>query len=206
MSDLSIDEKHIMALGPAGRAELSRRLTAIALAEERADGSTRTDRTWRKWFIATTVGACLALIPWIVLLALKLPPHIAGHWHTAWVGFDIGLLASLAATAWAAWRHRYVVILFALIAATLLVCDAWFDVMTARAGRQLWFSLASAAFGELPLAVFLLIVVHRLLSLTVRRLRLALGLTGPVPPLHRVRLLPVEPPLSPTPEDATLGG
>ena len=50
--------------------------------------------------------ASAVLIPWIVLLALTLPRHyVAGHWRLTWVGFDIILLASLAATAWFAWRR-----------------------------------------------------------------------------------------------------
>jgi hypothetical protein len=60
----------------------------------------------------------------------------------------------LLATAWAAWRQRAVLILFAIIMATLLIVDAWFDVTTARRGDFLQ-SLLLAVFAEIPLAALL---------------------------------------------------
>jgi hypothetical protein len=40
----------------------------------------------------------------------------------------------------------------AAITGTLLVCDAWFDVLTAQPGSELLESLAEAGLAELPLA------------------------------------------------------
>jgi len=62
---------------------------------------------------------------------------------TTWPGtgrrlgrFRRGTAAWLLLTAWAAWRRRQIVILAALVTATLLVTDAWFDVLTARTHRR----------------------------------------------------------------------
>ena len=96
------------------------------------------------------------MIPWIVLVTLTFPRHyVAGHWRLTWVGFDIILLAALAATAWFAWRRRQAVVVTAFITATLLTCDAWFDITTASGQRDTLEALASAALIELPLAALL---------------------------------------------------
>src|SRR5205823_5134745 len=47
------------------------------------------------------VGAT-GLVGWTVALAVRLPTrYTAGHWNVAWVGFDVILLVSVIATAWA---------------------------------------------------------------------------------------------------------
>jgi hypothetical protein len=107
--------------------------------------------------------ACIALIGWIVLLGLTLPKRYdAAHWNLAWVGFDVALLIGLAATAWAAWRRRVVIVIFATITATLMCADAWFDITTARS-TDLAVSIAQAVFVELPFAYFLFHVVGRVI-------------------------------------------
>jgi len=92
-------------------------------------------------------------IPWALYLAIKLPQnHLSTHWDLAWVGFDIGLSLALAATAWLALRKSKLLIMAATITATLLVVDAWFDIITAHSGTQLDQSITLALFAELPLA------------------------------------------------------
>jgi hypothetical protein len=39
------------------------------------------------------------------------------------------------------------------VSATLLLCDAWFDVLTASTGGDLEVAILLAALGELPLAL-----------------------------------------------------
>ncbi len=51
----------------------------------------------------------------------------------------------------------------------LLICDAWFDIMTAAPADR-WVSLLTAAFGELPLAALLIVGTMRLIRLTGVRL------------------------------------
>ncbi len=120
----------------------------------------------RRRVLEALVGGCVVLAAWIVVLALQLPKvYDAEHWDLAWVGFDVGLLIGLAATAWAAWRRRAIIVLFATSTATLLVADAWFDVTTARS-RDVTLSAVQAAFVEIPAAIFLMYIVVRVLSFT----------------------------------------
>ena len=126
----------------------------------------RTDPEARSRVIQALLLACVVLVAWIVVLGITLPRRYdAAHWSLAWVGFDVALLAGLAATAWAAWRRRVVIVLFATATATLLCADAWFDVTTARA-TDVWLSATLAIVAEVPGALFLLWVVHRVVSYT----------------------------------------
>jgi hypothetical protein len=84
-----------------------------------------------------------------------------------WVNFDVFLLAAFAATAWAIWRQRQVLILLLMVTGTMLCCDAWFDVGTSLATSGLWISLLSAVFAELPLAFLAFAGARRLLRATV---------------------------------------
>jgi hypothetical protein len=116
----------------------------------------------RRRVVETLVIACLVLCGWIIVLGLTLPRRYdAAHWNLAWVGFDVALLVGLAATAWAAWRRRVVIVLFGTITATLMLADAWFDVTTARSS-DLWVSATQAVLVEIPFAAFLLYVVVRI--------------------------------------------
>jgi hypothetical protein len=136
------------------------------------------------------IGLCvLALLPWTVYLALSLPDQFqARHWSAAWVGFDVLLLASLAAAGLAVWRRLQILIPLSLIAATLLVCDAWFDITLDWGTREIWGSVASALLLELPLAFLLFLRARRLLRITVKLAWERLGLAGEPPPLYRLPL------------------
>ncbi len=119
----------------------------------------------RDVFLTTLAVGAVAEIGWTAYLSLALPRHyVANHWDLAWVGLDSAQVIFLLLTAWAAWRRRAILIIFANTAATLLLMDAWFDVLTARY-RDLGQSLLSLTI-ELPSAAALLWVSHR----TARRL------------------------------------
>ena len=95
----------------------------------------------------------LALVPWTVWLAYDLPRrHIARHWDIAWAGFDVMMAVVLLATAYAALRRSPWVQGTASAAATMLCCDAWFDIVTSGRGADLAVAVASGFFVELPLA------------------------------------------------------
>jgi hypothetical protein len=95
-----------------------------------------------------------------------LPSDYRVHdWNTAWVGFDVMLLAAMAATAVLGRRRRRTVVIPALVTAVLLVCDAWFDVSLALGTSGVWTSLGLAVFVELPMAGFLFHRAHSLLRL-----------------------------------------
>jgi hypothetical protein len=105
--------------------------------------------------------AALAEILWAVYLGWTLPRHyVAHHWVLAWVGLDVAEISMLLACAWAAWRQRAILIIFAIVAATMFVLDAWFDVTTAGSGDELQ-SVLLAVFGELPAALLLVWVARR---------------------------------------------
>jgi hypothetical protein len=122
----------------------------------------------RRLALLVSAACCVFLAGWIVLLAATLPHHFsAHHWRAVWVNFDVFLLAAFAATAWAIWRQRQVLILLLMLIGTMLCCDAWFDVGTSLATSGLWISLLTAVFAELPLAFLAFAGARRLLRATV---------------------------------------
>lgn len=186
-----LDDASLVALSPTDRAALIRRL--IALSDYQPVLTPAAARL-RRWFLRLLITACLLLVPWIAVLAITLPPRYqARHWETAWIGLDLALLIGLVLTAWAAARRRQIVILLATITATLLTCDAWFDLITAATPHDLTISAASAIIAELPLAGALFTLTHRLLHLTIHTVRAATGQTNPDLPLWQLPLFGVAP-------------
>jgi hypothetical protein len=181
-----LDESDLQRMTPEERAHLAR---ALASLNARSLIPTPLSQR-RRWLliVACLVGVLLLAI-WIGILEVKLPPdYRAGGWRAAWVGFDIGLLLVVAATAWAAWRRRQVLIVCLMVLATLLCCDAWFDITLDWGTNGFMLSVLSAALIELPLAAMALIGARRLLRLTIGRLELLAGSPGPVPSFWRVPL------------------
>jgi hypothetical protein len=136
------------------------------------------------------LGLCVAaLVPWTAYLAVSLPERFeARYWPMVWVGFDVMLLASLAAAGAAVWLRRQAMVPLSYVAATLLVCDAWFDISLSWGQDDVWASVASAVLVELPLAVLFLVRARRVLKLSARLAWQRLGLPGEPPPLHRMPL------------------
>ena len=189
-----LDEADLKRLSHEERAALARalaemegpRLVAPLLAGPVLTGGGRGQ--WRRRLLIGAALACaVGLAVWVGWLAVTLPlRYRAGGWNAAWVGFDLVLLAVFAATAWAAWRRRQILILCLVVLATLLACDAWFDTTLDYATREFTFSLLLALVVELPLAVVALIGARRLLRLTLGRLEALGGNTGPVPAFWKV--------------------
>jgi hypothetical protein len=118
----------------------------------------------RRWIVRFLALCCLGLIPWTIGLALTLPrTYLVRNWPFAWTGFDVVLLACLAITAWSLWKQRQIAIPVAMITSVLLLCDAWFDILTAHGGHCLMVSIATAIFAELPIATLLGLISVRLL-------------------------------------------
>jgi hypothetical protein len=110
----------------------------------------------RRHTVELLAMSAFGLVPWTVLLGLRLPSdHPVHAWNATWVGFDALLLLAFAATAVLAWRRHRAVVIPALGTAVLLVCDAWFDVSLDIGTPDLWVSAALALFVELPMAGFL---------------------------------------------------
>jgi peptidoglycan/LPS O-acetylase OafA/YrhL len=144
----------------------------------------------RRIALIVIVICCLALAAWIGLLAATLPRYYrTGGWRGAWVGFDLGLLGAFIATGWASWRRRQVLIVCLIVLATLLCCDAWFDVVLDARTPGFWLSLASALVIELPLAGIAILGARRLLRMTSGTLLRAQGDVGSLPRLRDLRLV-----------------
>ncbi len=117
------------------------------------------------WAIALLGAAALVLVPWSVALTANLPAHhVARHWDVAWAGFDAGIAVALLATVAAAVRRSAWLAVIAGGAAAMLLCDAWFDVVTSSDQLDLWLAVAAAVFVELPLAGVCVLVAHSSLS------------------------------------------
>ena len=160
------------------------------------EGTPRAGSSPRRWeHRAHQVAAAIAVIvagmvPWTTYLALSLPERfVARNWDAAWVGFDAALIALLAFTAWAVWSRRQLMIGATVVAATLLVCDAWFDTVTSLGTRDQAVTLLTAFAGELPLAAFLGWVAWRQMTATVAAFHRLVDTGGDAPPLRRARLL-----------------
>jgi hypothetical protein len=140
-------------------------------------------RNARQWLSA---AAAIALIPWIVYLVLTLPANYAAHnWRATWVGFDNLLLMFMIATAVLGFLHRHLLTLAAFTTGVLLICDAWFDIMTAGP-QDMLASVLTAVLGELPLAAILIGGTLRIVRLTLTRLLLL----DPGTPSWRLPLFP----------------
>lgn len=190
-----IDPDALIDLSPDDRHKLMQALVALEQENTPPPGL-----TWR-WhaIIGFTIGACALLAAWIGVLAITLPTQYhTGNWNVAWVGFDVAELVMFALTAWAAWRRRQILIIFLVVLATLLVCDAWFDVVLDTRTSDFVASLLSALLIEIPLAVLAGLLARRLLRLTIGQVMRYEGLTDQVPPLWKIPLLgpPVTTPLA----------
>jgi hypothetical protein len=135
-----------------------------------------------RWLVRLFAACALWLIPWSVFLVLSLPEHTTAHaWNLAWAGFDVGLAVALAAMVLAILRRSAWSGPLAAICGTLLVVDAWFDVVTSSGDARL-LAIAMAVLLELPLA-FLCFATARHISLVVGQARRYLDAAG----VHLVR-------------------
>jgi hypothetical protein len=149
-------------------------------------------RTTRDRLLSALVVGVFLEIVWTIYLGWRLPRHyVAHHWDLAWVGLDVAEILLLLGAAWAAWRRRAVLILFAIASATLLLIDAWFDVTTAGHGDFLE-SLLVSILVELPSALALLWIARR----AARRLIMTNFFDDELRQLP-IRQIPLRPPSDP---------
>jgi hypothetical protein len=168
------------------RRELARALAAIDLPHPLLDPRLRRRR---RIALMVMIGCCVALAGWIAILLLTLPGrYTSSDWRTVWVGLDIAELFGFAATAWAAWHQRQLVIIFMVMTGTLLLCDAWFDLTLSYGSSGFTASILSAVLAEFPLAFLMFAGARRLVRVTVETLMQLSGNRGSVPPLWRIPL------------------
>jgi hypothetical protein len=115
-----------------------------------------------RWVGWAMVAAGVLTLPWVASLVVVLPARQeAAHYDAAWVGFDLVLCALLVRTGWLAQRGREHIELTAAMTGTLLLVDAWFDVVTASDRDEFVLAVVLAACVEVPLAAFCLWIAGR---------------------------------------------
>jgi hypothetical protein len=115
------------------------------------------------------------MLPWAFWLSSSQPAtHHSAHWDVAWSGFDVGLAACFCGTAFAA--HRRAIGwagVFAAATGTLLLVDAWFDVVLESHGGERGTAVFLALVFELPAAAVCFWIAVRTERFVSRALHLA---------------------------------
>lgn len=147
----------------AGRKSGTTHLTRVkaSAALDRLDAGRA--RRWHRYLGSALAGTGAAMVPWLFLLARELPAQAtAAHWNTVWVGLDTLEALGLVSTGLLLRRRDPRVSLPAAATATLLVADAWFDVLTSAPGGERLTAIAMAAGAELPMAALCAVLAVRL--------------------------------------------
>ena len=112
----------------------------------------------------------LIMVPWTVYLAYSLPSRqVSADYDIAWAGFDVMLMAVLAGTGFFALKRSRYLAVTASAAASLLLMDAWFDVVTSPPGQRPE-AIVLAAAVELPLAAVCVWLSYHTEHLAERRI------------------------------------
>jgi hypothetical protein len=140
--------------------------------------------TLRQGVIVVFGAIGFGLVPWTIWLSASLKPdHEIQHWNIAWLGFDIGLASAFLLTALAALRKSPWVGPAAAATGTLLVTDAWFDIVLESQANEIRDAVLLAVIAELPIAALCFWIAYRterFLALLVQQaLHLAPAAEGP---------------------------
>lgn len=182
MTNGILTDEQIAALTPAQRRELIMRLEQPLADVIDPVVLSRLRRTR----LGLMIGGSIVMIPWVVYLTLTLPDdYVARNWWLTWVGFDILLVGFMVATAVFGLLRRQVLLFAAFTSGVLLICDAWFDLMTAGPD-DIWISVFTALGIEVPLGIYMIRGAQRIMRLTMLRLWL-------LDPGMRLRHLPLFP-------------
>jgi hypothetical protein len=115
------------------------------------------------WVGPAFLAVALLLLPWIGWLFISLPDQAtAAHWRLAWGGFDVALAGALTATGLLILRRSPLTQTAAAVAGTMLVCDAWFDILTSHGAGEVTVAAVLAAVAEIPLAALCFWIAHSL--------------------------------------------
>jgi hypothetical protein len=100
------------------------------------------------------VALAAVLVIWIFQMGAAPNGHAeVRNWSSSWIGLDVLEVFGLLATAFLLRSRSVHLAPVAAATATLFGLDAWFDVMTARAGIDWYTAVVLAAVAEIPLAV-----------------------------------------------------
>lgn len=165
--------------GAGAPEDLVERLDALVEPAAEPENSVLTDDARAvRWAGPLFALFALIMVPWTVYIGESLPRRqLSPHYDVSWAGFDVMLLSALAATAFFALRRSRYLSMAATATATLLVVDAWFDLMTTPSG-QLAQSIVLAAVVELPLAAVCIWLSLHTQELTERRMVLLMRRRG----------------------------
>ncbi len=106
------------------------------------------------WAAKVYIALSLILLPWSIYLGSSLPRyHLSAHWDVSWTGLDVGIIVVLLLTGLFAYLKSHWIVISSSTVGSLLLVDAWFDVMSERRGLQLHEALFLAFFIEIPLAL-----------------------------------------------------
>ncbi len=142
------------------------------------DPGEATHRRARRLAWLYALGAA-SLVPWVTWLALSLPKRsFDHHYKAAWVGFDLLLILAMGRTAYLGFREDARMEIPATATATLLIVDAWFDVMTSASREAAAVAIFFAVVAELPIAFFSLYVAFRANARLAQRAGLPSHLPG----------------------------
>lgn len=107
-----------------------------------------------RWLGPLALVGLAGFVPWIVYLGFTLPTRAsADDYNLAWLGFDIAMWAVMAVLAYCLIRRRQGAPIFAAVAATMLLVDAWFDAVLASDRGEFMLALILALVVEIPLAI-----------------------------------------------------
>ena len=128
------------------------------------------------WLAPVFFLAGFGLVPWTLYLFVTLPSrHLqAGYYDLAWGGFDLALASLFVATGVGLLGRRLWVQSTATATATMLVCDAWFDVLSSQPGSERLIAIALAVTAELPTAAVCLMIARHVEEAAERAHRYAL--------------------------------
>jgi hypothetical protein len=106
----------------------------------------------------------LVLLPWTLYLAQSLPTqHLTIHWDISWIGLDIALLFALVATGVLSYFQSRWIVITATMLGSLLLLDAWFDILGQKGGDDLRQSVMLAILIEIPIAIASFVLAGRAL-------------------------------------------
>jgi len=122
------------------------------------------ERLLPRWVVTFFVGGAVVLIPWIVLMfTVPQVVNVSRRWELVWGGFDCFLVLGFAVTAFRLITRSPRGAVTAAMTGTMLLVDAWFDVLTTHRGGQI-ISILMAVFAEIPCALICFYVSRRIMG------------------------------------------
>ena len=106
------------------------------------------------WAGKLYIMLAVVLLPWTIYLGVSLPSHhLSSHWDVSWTGLDIGIVTTLIATGLFAYLRSIWVVIAAASTGSLVLVDAWFDIMSEHSPALFREALILAFLFEIPLAL-----------------------------------------------------